>query len=108
MVLHRITWPHELVYSAKDQPMAYDNLSVLLSVSGYLAMMEKEKVSINASWLATCKSSWLIQSSMALAGSGIISCSLAATPVEWLGAMGMCGDKTAILLLFSVASSQTC
>ena len=42
MVLHKITWPHELVYTTEGQPIAYDNLSVVLFVSGYLAVIEKE------------------------------------------------------------------
>ena len=47
--------------------MAYNNLSVPLFVSGYLAVMKQEKDSIKPLMfmLTTYKSTWLIQSSMA-------------------------------------------
>ena len=45
MVL-KITWLHELIYTSEGQPAAYDDLSVPLFISGYLAMMEHEKESI--------------------------------------------------------------
>lgn len=38
-----MTWPHELVYTATDQPVVYEELSVTLFVSGYLAIMETVK-----------------------------------------------------------------
>ena len=39
MVL-KVTWPYELVYMATSQPAMYEDLSVTLFVSGYLAIKE--------------------------------------------------------------------
>ena len=47
MVLKKVIWLHELVYMATDQPAVYKDLSVTLFVSGYLAIMEMVKRSIN-------------------------------------------------------------
>ena len=46
MVLHRVNWPHEMVYMAASQHMMYDKFSIDLFVSGYMAVMEVEKQSI--------------------------------------------------------------
>ena len=43
MVLKRVTWPHELVYATDGQPATYEELSLLLFITGYLALMEPEK-----------------------------------------------------------------
>ena len=43
VVLHKVTWPHELVYSASDQPVIYNDISIHLFVSGYLAIIEAER-----------------------------------------------------------------
>ena len=41
--LKKVTWSHELVYMAKDQPAMYDDLSVTLFLSGYLAIIKTVK-----------------------------------------------------------------
>ena len=43
MVLHKITWPHELVYMAAGQPAMYDELSIALFISGYLSVKQSIK-----------------------------------------------------------------
>ena len=46
MVLKKCAWPHELVYMATGQPAMYEDISVPLFVSGYLAFMEMVKPSL--------------------------------------------------------------
>ena len=43
MVVNKVKWPHELVYTATVQPAVYEDLSVTVFVSGYLAIMETVK-----------------------------------------------------------------
>ena len=40
-VLHKVVWPHKVVYTTTEQPAAYD-ISIPLFVSGYLEVMEAE------------------------------------------------------------------
>ena len=42
----KVTWPHELVYMAAGRPAVYQDLSVTLFVSGYLAVMDTVKPSL--------------------------------------------------------------
>ena len=46
MFLHKTTWPHELVNTSVGQPATYVNLSIVMFVSGFPAMMEKENEAI--------------------------------------------------------------
>ena len=43
MVLHKVTWPNELVYMSAGQPAIYDELSIPLFIRGCLAILEAEK-----------------------------------------------------------------
>ena len=43
MVVKKLTWPHELVYTAVGQPAVYEDLPVALFVNGYLTVMETIK-----------------------------------------------------------------
>ena len=40
MVVKKVTCPHELMYTAAGQPAVYEDLSMIVVVSGYLAVME--------------------------------------------------------------------
>ena len=42
-VLRHIMWPHELVYEPGSQPAIYDELTLHLFISGYLAILEVVK-----------------------------------------------------------------
>ena len=46
MVLHKVTWPHELVYTSDGKPVVYDELSIALFIGGYLAVIATEKLPI--------------------------------------------------------------
>ena len=46
LVVHRVLWPHELVYTAEGQPTVYDTISVALFVNGYMQAMEAEKPAV--------------------------------------------------------------
>ena len=48
MSLHRVTWPHEMVYMAEGQLAIYDDLSITLFVSVYLTVMAMEKAPVKA------------------------------------------------------------
>ena len=50
MVPKTVTWPHELVYTAKGKPAEYDNLSVSPFVSRYMAVMDTEKPTLRSVW----------------------------------------------------------
>ena len=39
MVVHSITWPHEVVYSSVGKPAVYQELSVPTFMQGYLVVM---------------------------------------------------------------------
>ena len=39
MVLKRITWPHEVVYTSADQPAIYEEMSSVHIVNGYVTVM---------------------------------------------------------------------
>ena len=39
-VVKRITWPHGLVYTSVGQPAVYDQLSIPLFISGYVAVLD--------------------------------------------------------------------
>ena len=45
-VLKKITWPHEVVYTSAGKPAAYQDLTVLQFVYGYLLVMESEEADI--------------------------------------------------------------
>ena len=38
-MVKRITWPHELMYTSGGEPAAYEHLSMLLFMSGYVAVL---------------------------------------------------------------------
>ena len=40
IIVHKVTWPHELVYTVSGQPAVYDEISIPLFVSSYLAVVE--------------------------------------------------------------------
>ena len=43
MVLHKVAWPHEIVYTSEGKPAAYQDLSIPLFVQGYLIIMVTEE-----------------------------------------------------------------
>ena len=47
MVVRRITWPQELIYTAGGQPVVYEQLSLPLFVTGYLVWMDMVKLGLN-------------------------------------------------------------
>ena len=38
-ILHKVVWPHKVVYMAAGKPAEYEQLSGTLFISGYLAVM---------------------------------------------------------------------
>ena len=46
MVIHRFTWPQELIYIVLGQPSVYHEPSIALFISGYLTVMNLEKQSL--------------------------------------------------------------
>ena len=46
MVVKRVTWPHEVVYSAAGKPAAYEDLSIPLFIKGYRIVMKGEEGAI--------------------------------------------------------------
>ena len=46
-VLHKVTWPHEVVYTAMGKPAEYEGISIPLFISGYLPVMVTEKPSVH-------------------------------------------------------------
>ena len=38
-VLHKVVWPHEVVYTAMGKPAEYGDIAILLFISVYLAVM---------------------------------------------------------------------
>ena len=43
----RVTWPHEVVYTAVGKPAAYQDLALALFVQGYMIIMKREEGAIN-------------------------------------------------------------
>ena len=43
MVIHKVTWPHEVVYSLECNPASYQELTIPLFLQGYLIVMELEE-----------------------------------------------------------------
>ena len=41
-VSHRVTWPHEVIYSTSAQLATYEHLSSIAFVDGYLTVMLRE------------------------------------------------------------------
>ena len=79
-----VMWPLELVYTVAGQPTVYDELSIGLFRSGYLAVMELENLSFRPLAYDSpaprtdcrCQSVWL-------GASQGISCSMVPTGGEW-------------------------
>ena len=46
-VLHKVVWPYELVYTTARKPAQYEDISIPLFVSGYLAVMVAEKLALH-------------------------------------------------------------
>ena len=46
MVVIRITWPRELIYTTGEQPIMHEQLSMPLFMSGYLAVLDMVKVGL--------------------------------------------------------------
>ena len=42
-VIHKVTWPHEVVYTSEGNPASYQDLTIPLFVQGYLIVMELEQ-----------------------------------------------------------------
>ena len=42
-VLHKVTWPNEVVYTSEGKPASFQDLSIPLFVQGYLIIMESEE-----------------------------------------------------------------
>ena len=42
-VIHKVTWPHEVVYTSEDNPASKQELTIPLFVQGYLIVMELEE-----------------------------------------------------------------
>ena len=42
MVVKRVNWPHEVVYSVAGKPAAFQDMSLLLFVQGYMIIMKGE------------------------------------------------------------------
>ena len=42
-VLHKVTWPHEVVYTSEGMPAAYKDLSISLFAQGYLIVIDTEE-----------------------------------------------------------------
>ena len=40
MVVKRVTWPHEVVYSAVGKPAACEDLSIRMFIKGYLIVLK--------------------------------------------------------------------
>ena len=38
--IHRVTWPHEYVFTPEGQPTAYESLSTMAFATGYLTIMD--------------------------------------------------------------------
>ena len=48
LVSRCITWPLEVVYTIAGKPVAYDDISLVLFVNGYLRFMEGEKQAVKS------------------------------------------------------------
>ena len=48
IVVHRITWPHEVIYSLLAQPAIYDQVSSMIFVDWYLTVVSREPSHIKA------------------------------------------------------------
>ena len=46
-VLHKVVWPHKVVCTVTAKLAKYEGISILLFVSGYLAIMAAEKPSVH-------------------------------------------------------------
>ena len=46
MVVRRVTWLHEVVYSADGKPAAFQDLSIPLFIQGYSTIMKGEEGAI--------------------------------------------------------------
>ena len=46
MVVRRVTWPHEVVYTMAWKPAAYQDMSLALFVQGYMIIMKDEEWAI--------------------------------------------------------------
>ena len=71
MVLRKVTWPHKLVYSTRGQPPAYEELSVPLFLSGYLAIICATKLTQKPLMIkksdgadGRCRVIWLLENSL--------------------------------------------
>ena len=38
--VHRVTWPHEYVYTPEGQPSEYESMSSMAFVTGYMTIMD--------------------------------------------------------------------
>ena len=45
-VLHKVVWPHKVVYTAIGKVAEYEGLTISLFISGYLVAMVAEKTSV--------------------------------------------------------------
>ena len=43
VVLNKVTWPHEVVYTSVNKPATYEDISIPLFVQGYIITMEGEE-----------------------------------------------------------------
>ena len=46
MVVKRVTWLNEVVYSVAEKPAVYEDLSISLFIKGYLSVMKGEEGAI--------------------------------------------------------------
>ena len=43
MVVRKVTWPHDVVYTTAGKPAAYQNISIHLFIQGYMIIIEGEE-----------------------------------------------------------------
>ena len=43
MVVNKVTWPHEVVYSMESKPATYEDLSIPLFIKLYMIVTKEEK-----------------------------------------------------------------
>ena len=51
IVVKRITWPYEHVYTSCGEPAVYGHLSMLLFMSGYVAVLDTVKSGVKQAML---------------------------------------------------------
>ena len=104
-VIHKVEWPHELVYRVEGKPAECETLSVPFFISGYIKIMDGQKPDIKNRISAHLAE---LMGDAEIYGSPCFPCHMASTVRTGQSVMGGCKAQTFLLQSPGLALACSC